>query len=174
MTLVCAVCGVKNSGKTTLIEKLIREYAVRGIRTAVIKHDGHDFSCDIPGTDSSRFYEAGAYGTAVFSDNRVFVHRKEIGLINDRIKWEKEKATELASMFPDADLILLEGLKNTTLPKIEVVRGAISAAPASNPEGRFLIVTDLEPDGFEEKVLGFEQISEIAELILELSPYDRD
>ena len=68
MTAVCAVCGVKNTGKTTLIEKLIREYAARGVRTAVIKHDGHDFICDVPGTDSSRFYEAGAYGTAVFSD----------------------------------------------------------------------------------------------------------
>lgn len=84
MTRVCAVCGVKNSGKTTLIEKLIREYTARGVRTAVIKHDGHDFACDIPGTDSSRFYEAGAYGTAVFSDNRIFVHRQEIGRQPDR------------------------------------------------------------------------------------------
>ena len=168
MTAVCAVCGVKNSGKTTLIEKLIREYAARGVRTAVIKHDGHDFTCDIPGTDSSRFYEAGAYGTAVFSDKRIFVHRLEINLQPDSEKWEKEKITEFVSLFPDADLILIEGLKNASLPKIEIVRKGITDAPVSNPEGRFLIVTDFEPDHFGEIVLGLEQISEIAELIYPL------
>ena len=165
MTSVCSVCGVKNSGKTTLIEKLIREYSARGVRTAVIKHDGHDFTCDVPGTDSSRFYKAGAYGTAVFSDNRIFIHRQEIGRQPDREKWEKEKITEIVSMFPDADLILVEGLKNSSLPKIEIVRKGISDVPVSNPEGRFLIVTDFEPGHFEEKTLGLEQIGEIAELL---------
>lgn len=168
MTAVCAVCGVKNSGKTTLIEKLIREYAARGVRTAVIKHDGHDFTCDVPGTDSSRFYEAGAYGTAVFSDNRIFVHRLEINRQPDSEKWEKEKITEFVSLFPDAEVILIEGLKNSSLPKIEIVRKGISDVPVSNPEGRFLIVTDFEPDHFGEKVIGLEQISEIAELIYPL------
>ncbi|MBQ3407170.1 MAG: molybdopterin-guanine dinucleotide biosynthesis protein B [Lachnospiraceae bacterium] len=168
MTSVCAVCGVKNSGKTTLIEKLIREYAARGVRTAVIKHDGHDFTCDIPGTDSSRFYEAGAYGTAVFSDKRIFVHRLEINRQPDSEKWEKEKITEFVSLFPDAEVILIEGLKNSSLPKIEIVRKGISDAPVSNPEGRFLIVTDFEPDHFGEKALGLEQIGEIAELIFPL------
>jgi molybdopterin-guanine dinucleotide biosynthesis protein B len=162
---VCAVCGVKNSGKTTLIEKLIREYAARGVRTAVIKHDGHDFTCDVPGTDSSRFYEAGAYGTAVFSDNRIFVHRREIGGQPDRETWEKEKVTELVSLFPDADLILVEGLKNSSLPKIEIVRRGISENPVSNPEGRLFIVTDFESGTFGEKVLGLEQIGEIADLL---------
>ena len=168
MTRVCAVCGVKNSGKTTLIEKLIREYAAREVRVAVIKHDGHDFTCDVPGTDSSRFYVAGAYGTAVFSDNRIFVHRQEISRQPDREKWEKERIAELVSLFPDADLILVEGLKNSSLPKIEIVRKGISDAPVSYPEGRFLIITDLEPGCFGEKVLGFEQIGEIAELLYPL------
>ena len=173
MTSVCAVCGVKNSGKTTLIEKLIREYAARGVRTAVIKHDGHDFTCDIPGTDSSRFYKAGAYGTAVFSDNRIFIHRLEISRQPDSEKWEKEKIKEIVSLFPDADLILIEGLKNASLPKIEIVRKGISDAPVSNPEGRFLIVTDFEPDCFKENVMGVEQIGEIAERILEALPSDK-
>ena len=62
---VIAVCGRKNSGKTTLIERMIRELSERGLKTAVIKHDGHDFTCDIPGTDSDRFMEAGAAGAAV-------------------------------------------------------------------------------------------------------------
>ena len=70
---VLAVCGVKNSGKTTLIEKLVRRFAALGYSVAVLKHDGHEFSCDVPGTDSYRFWEAGACGTAVFSGSQLFI-----------------------------------------------------------------------------------------------------
>ena len=70
-----AVCGQKNSGKTTLIERMIRELSERGLKTAVIKHDGHEFTCDIPGTDSDRFMQAGAAGTAVYSSSQLFVRK---------------------------------------------------------------------------------------------------
>ena len=73
---VLAVCGVKNSGKTTLIEKLVRRFAALGYSVAVLKHDGHEFSCDVPGTDSYRFWEAGACGTAVFSGSQFFIRKK--------------------------------------------------------------------------------------------------
>lgn len=166
---VCVVCGAKNTGKTTLIERLLGEYAARGIRTAVIKHDGHDFTCDVPGTDSSRFYEAGAYGIAVFSSSRIFVHRRESHMHGDRNAWEAEKAAELAALFPDAEIILIEGLKNTSLPKIEVVRSEISDSPISNTAGRFLIVTDLPQDRFDGKTLNFAQIEDIADMVLAYS-----
>ncbi len=170
---ICVICGIKNSGKTTLIRALIGELTARGLRTAVIKHDGHDFSCDVPGTDSSLFYEAGAYGTAVFSRNRMFVHRTETCRMGDKkedredtAKWEQEKAQELIALFPEADMIFIEGLKNTPLPKIEVVRAGFLTKPVSNPKGRFLIVTDLPAESFDEKVLGPGQVSEIADEIL--------
>lgn len=51
---VFAISGYKNSGKTTLICRLIPELKRRGYRVAVIKHDGHDFVGDVPGTDSFR------------------------------------------------------------------------------------------------------------------------
>ena len=51
--IFAAICGVKNSGKTTLTEGIIRTLTARGLKTAVIKHDGHEFECDIAGTDSS-------------------------------------------------------------------------------------------------------------------------
>lgn len=152
------VCGVKNSGKTTLIEKLVRELSARNIKTAVIKHDGHDFACDIPGTDSYRFQKAGAYGTAVFSEYRAFVHKEGCG----------EREEELIRQFPEADVIFLEGLKDSTYPKIEVIRKAVSDRPASNPEGRMLIVTDWEPDRFDEETAGLEEIEKIIQKITEL------
>lgn len=57
---VLAVSGVHNSGKTTLLEKLLPVLRSRGLKVGVIKHDGHDFTPDVPGTDSYRLREAGA------------------------------------------------------------------------------------------------------------------
>lgn len=153
---VMAVCGLKNSGKTTLIASLVRELSSRGCRTAVIKHDGHDFACDVPGTDSSRFMEAGACGTAVYSENRLFVHR--LGFSGD--------GKDLVPLFPGADVVLIEGMKDSALPKIEVVRRDIGDRTVSNPAGRVLIVTDYPPGTFEEKQASFEEIGRIADAVL--------
>lgn len=101
------ICGYKNSGKTTLITKLISILKERGYRVAVIKHDGHDFESDVPGTDSWRHQKAGAYGTAVFSGQRMMV-TKECRDINEE---------QLAAFFPEADIILIEGLKHSSYPK---------------------------------------------------------
>lgn len=153
---IVAVCGTKNSGKTTLLVRLVRELTGRGVRVAVIKHDGHDFTCDIPGTDSYRFQEAGAYGTAVYSRYRTFVHK--LG--------EPEPET-LIRQFPEADLIFIEGMKDSTYPKLEVVRKAVSDAPVSNPTGRFLLVTDWEAGHFQEPTAGFDELETIIHKIME-------
>ena len=148
MSKVIAVCGVKNSGKTTLINKLVRAYTERGLKVAVIKHDGHDFDCDIPGTDTHSFTESGAYGTACYSKDRIFVHKKA------RSENAEETAKSLMELFPEADLIFVEGLKGSSLKIIEVIRKDISDKPASDPEGRFLIVTDLPGEKFREETAG--------------------
>lgn len=102
-----AICGFKNTGKTTLVTKLIPELNKRGLKVAVIKHDGHDFEGDVPGTDSYRHKKAGAYGTAVFSKNRMLIQKEVQGMDEMR----------LASFFPEADVILLEGFKDSDYPK---------------------------------------------------------
>lgn len=157
MRYVIAICGIKNSGKTTLIEKLVNSFAEDGKKVAVIKHDGHDFDCDIPGTDSYRMTAAGAYGTAVYSANRMFVHRIGTG----------EKERELLELFPEADIIFLEGLKDSIYPKIEVIRSERSKKPVSNPEGRFLIATDLDVDRFGERAVNLNDIDAIKEVIMD-------
>ena len=155
---VIAVCGVKNSGKTTLIEKLLKELTKRQIKTAVIKHDGHDFCGDVQGTDSWRFSQAGAYGIGVYSSQRMLIHKEK-----------KDVNVEIMSeMFPEAELILLEGGKESCYPKIEVVRQGISTTPVSNPEGRFLLVTDYPLEQFSEVSLGFDEIEQIVEEILKV------
>ena len=101
------ISGYKNSGKTTLITKLIPELKRAGLKVAVIKHDGHDFESDVPGTDSYRHQKAGAYGTAVFSKNRVLITKECEGIDEQMI----------AKAFPEADIILIEGLKHSSYPK---------------------------------------------------------
>ena len=166
-TYFAAVCGVKNSGKTTLTEGIIRNLSARGLKTAVIKHDGHEFECDVPGTDSCRFVEAGAFGAAVFSKGQFFV-RKKGDFPGSEDKAGMLRMLELLTgSFPEADVILAEGMKGLPVPKIEVVRSAVSRRPASNPEGRFLVVSDIPEDEIGEKTLPFGDLEGIVEAILQ-------
>ncbi|MFR7443500.1 MAG: molybdopterin-guanine dinucleotide biosynthesis protein B [Sellimonas intestinalis] len=71
------VAGDKNTGKTTLMEELIRRLTNRGWKVAAIKHDGHDFEADREGTDSWRHYHAGAYGTVGFRTGNTSSSRKK-------------------------------------------------------------------------------------------------
>ena len=111
---ILAISGTKNSGKTTLIEALIPIFSDMGLKVAVIKHHGHKFGEEIPdreGTDTYKFLAKGAYATTVFDDDLyMLVKRKPVD------------ETELIEHFSDADLILLEGFKFSSWPKIELVR----------------------------------------------------
>lgn len=130
---VIAICGIKNSGKTTLIRKLIPQLNRLGYRVATIKHDGHEFESDVPGTDSYYHQKAGAYATAVYSKSQFMITKRTTGITNEM----------LMEFFPEADLILIEGCKECEYPKIEVIRSINGNEPASNPKGRFLIATDI-------------------------------
>lgn len=153
---VIAVSGVKNSGKTTVLEKLVAALAARGVRTAVIKHDGHSFEPDRPGTDTGRHLAAGAVGTAVFDGEKFQLVRR--AAVTEE---------ELIALFPDADLILLEGFKHSAWPKVEVVRGGNSDGPVCDPATLLALVTDLPLRRPGLPVLGLEDTDGLVELILE-------
>lgn len=157
--IVVAISGVKNSGKTVFIEKLLPVLAGYGIKTAVIKHDGHRFSPDVPGTDSCRCLEAGACGAAVFDAEKMMV---------TRLTPVTEK--ELISLFPEADVILLEGFKYSTYPKIELVRHGISEKPVCDPATLLALATDtsLVIEGVE--CIGLNDTERAAGLIAGLLP----
>ena len=134
-TALLVVSGVKKSGKTSLIESLLPLLADRGIRTAVIKRDAHSFTPDTPGTDSFRYFQAGACGSAVYDKEKFSVSRR--APVTER---------ELIEFFPDADLIILEGFKYSSYPKLELIRSGVSSEPISNPETCIALVSDLELD----------------------------
>lgn len=103
-----AIVGYKNTGKTTLIERLVRECNSRGLRVATLKHDGHDYSFDHPGTDSWRMRQAGAQVVAVVSPQQYVLQ-------------DFRPCPPLQSVLEricEVDLILVEGWKKGPLPKL--------------------------------------------------------
>ena len=133
MAELVAVSGVKNSGKTTFLAALIPELKALGLHVAVIKHDGHSFLPDREGTDTFRLLEAGAMGTAVFDGEKF-----------QAVKYARVSENELSALFPEADLILLEGFKHSPWPKIEILRGSVSREPVCDPAALLALVTDTE------------------------------
>ncbi len=114
MIPIVSIVGKSDSGKTTLIEKIVPELIRRGYRVITVKHDLHSFEIDKEGKDSWRHKLAGACGVIISSPQKV-------ALIRDV---DKDKSLEeLRDSFGgDADLILSEGYKKDVQPKIEVFR----------------------------------------------------
>ncbi|MGI6095772.1 MAG: molybdopterin-guanine dinucleotide biosynthesis protein B [Lachnospiraceae bacterium] len=152
---ILAVSGVKNSGKTTFLTKLIPALTEKGYRVAVIKHDGHDFQPDVEGTDSYRMREAGAYGCGIFSSGKWMVIKEEPHV----------SEIQLMEAFPEADIILLEGFKGSDYPKFEIVRSGISEMPVCKAETLLAVVTDVKtiPEGM--LTVGLDDISSCIEIL---------
>ncbi len=110
-----AACS--NSGKTTLIEKVVRILKARGLRVAVIKHASAGFELDKPGKDSWRFQQAGADTVILVGPGRIAVMRN--------IEHEPSPE-ELERAAGDADIVIHEGFKKTALNLIEVFRSGAS------------------------------------------------
>ncbi len=119
---VFGIVGWKNSGKTTLIERLIREFGARGLSVSTIKHVHHAFDIDVPGKDSYRHREAGAQEVLVTSGGRW-------ALMHELRGAPEPDLNKLVEHLSPCDLVLVEGFKCDTHPKIEVLR-------ASGDEGR--------------------------------------
>ena len=154
---VIVICGIKNSGKTTLIRSLIPKLNSLGYKVATIKHDGHEFESDVPGTDSYYHQKVGAYGTAVYSKSQFMITKKE----------EHSSPEQLMGYFKEADFILIEGCKESSYPKIEVIRSVNHNEPVSNPKGRFLIVTDIKDYQGAKDWVTFEETDKIVGVMVE-------
>jgi len=114
MIPIISIVGKSDSGKTTLIEKLIPELTRRGYRIATVKHDVHGFEVDREGKDSWRHKQAGAHTVVLSSPQKIALIRnveKDLNLEEIRGK-----------MIQDVDLIISEGYKKDAQPKIEIFR----------------------------------------------------
>jgi molybdopterin-guanine dinucleotide biosynthesis protein B len=117
MAAIVSFVGKSNSGKTTLIEKVIVELTSKKYKVATIKHTAEEATLDTPGKDTWRHLHAGSKATAIGSDKRIVL-----------IKPVKRKSTveEMARLLgEDYDIIITEGFKQGPYPKIEVHRKEI-------------------------------------------------
>jgi len=113
MNKVIGVAGFKNSGKTTLVEKLVSELTRRGRRISTVKHAHHSFDIDHEGRDSFRHRKAGAGEVAVVSRHRW-------AIIHESRGEEPPPLDEILSKLAPCDLVIVEGYKRDTHDKIEV------------------------------------------------------
>ena len=118
---IISIISKKNSGKTTLMEKLIPELSRRHYRVGTIKHDTHGFEIDHEGKDTWRHKQSGAK-TVVISSPR------KLSLIQD-VDQEVSLDEIAGAYFGDMDLVLTEGYKRETKPQIEVFRSAAHQSP---------------------------------------------
>ncbi|MCU0953264.1 MAG: molybdopterin-guanine dinucleotide biosynthesis protein B [Hyphomicrobium sp.] len=115
---VIGIAGWKNSGKTTLVVRLIEEFTRRGLRVASVKHSHHDVSVDVEDTDSAHHRRAGARDVVLVGPDRwALIHEGA----------EQDPAPSLENILPllsAADLVIVEGFKSAHVPKIEARRSA--------------------------------------------------
>jgi molybdopterin-guanine dinucleotide biosynthesis protein B len=115
--VVSFVAASSNSGKTTLIEKVVVILKARGLRVAVVKHASSGFDLDSPGKDSWRFQRAGA-------DPVVLVGPDRLARIENISR--APAADELVRMAGDVDVVIYEGFKRHAENRIEVFRFGVS------------------------------------------------
>jgi molybdopterin-guanine dinucleotide biosynthesis protein B len=130
---VVAIVGRSKTGKTTLIEKLIRELRSRNYRIATIKNTLHKADFDIPGKDTWRHMQAGSEATALSSADSIMIIKKKSG--------SNDLEQILRFYDNDYDLIIVEGYKESDLPKIEVHRKE-KGSPLSNLTELLAVATD--------------------------------
>ena len=119
-----AFIGYQNSGKTTLVEKVIAALTARGVRVGTVKHHGHaGFDIDVPGKDSWRHAQAGSRHVGVVSATRYAEYADtEAEFSLDR----------LLARYTDVDVVLVEGYKSAGLPNIVVARSGVDRLRGAN------------------------------------------
>ena len=106
---ILAVCGWSGSGKTTLIESVLPGLCEKGLKVAVLKHDRHRIEVDRPGKDSDRLFSAGA---------DVMLQSVTEGFVRTHQSGTDALYRTLNELIERYDLVLVEGCKDTPLPKI--------------------------------------------------------
>jgi molybdopterin-guanine dinucleotide biosynthesis protein B len=162
--IVCFV-GRSNSGKTTLIERLIPELTQAGYRVATIKHAGHGFDLDTEGKDSWRHKQAGASQVVVLSKGSLAMFAD----VPEELPLE-----EVRDRFVDngIDLIIAEGWKSEGLPKVIVVREELQEVNVSL-EG-LLAVASIKPIETEVPCFDRDDVQGLAKVIISRFPRQVD
>jgi len=130
-----AIVGKSDSGKTTLVEKVVPELIKLGLRVGTVKHDAHSFEIDHPGKDSWRHGQAGAEAYVIASPERLaFIQKLSV---------ELELVEIVERFYQGFDIVVAEGYKRSAPHRVELFRvGAGHAEPLCAPGEAIALVTD--------------------------------
>lgn len=152
---VVAFIGRSNSGKTTLIEKLLPEITRRGYRVGTLKHTHHDIDLGNKKKDSNRHKNAGATMAVVASPSIVSMVKS----------WHNPTFMDLLHQFAGMDLVIVEGYKTEDLTKIEVHYSGTHKEPLNLPEQEIVAVASDQPDPRKVRQFGLDDITSLADFI---------
>lgn len=156
---IYGVVGWKNNGKTTLVEGLVRTFTARGLSISTIKHAHHGFDIDQPGRDSFRHREAGAREVLVGSAKRW-------ALMHEVASEDEPGLEDLLARLTPVDLVIVEGYKRDSHPKIEVRRAEALREPISANDATVrAIATDAVVAGEALPQFGLDDLDGIARFI---------
>lgn len=156
--IVNVVASCSNTGKTVLIEGLIKEIKNRGYTVATIKHDVHGFYIDKEGKDTWRHRKAGAEAVIISSKERMALIRE----VQEEIPLE-----ELIKQVEDFDFIIIEGYKKSKYRKLEVYRQGISNKIITPKEKLIGVASDVSLSLEGIRVVDLNNYEEIANLVIE-------
>lgn len=161
LTNVVGIVGWKNSGKTTLVTELVRHFRGRNLTVSTVKHAHHGFDIDQPGKDSFQHREAGAGEVMIASDKRwALMAEHDLGA--------RPALRDLVTRLSPADIVLAEGFKSDSHPKIEMHRDLSQPLIARDDPSIIAVVTP-EPKALADcpcPILARNNIEAIGELVL--------
>ena len=160
-TPVIGIAGWKNSGKTTLVTRLIAEFTRRGLRVASVKHAHHEADIDHEGTDTFRHRAAGAIEVALVTSRRW-------ALIHELGETAEPALAETLGRLSPSDIVVVEGYKREPIPKIEARRLAAAKSDALAPDDSTIIAVaaDHKADGAGRPVFGLDDVAAICDFIV--------
>uniref|UniRef100_A0A832A0N0 Molybdopterin-guanine dinucleotide biosynthesis protein B n=1 Tax=Desulfacinum infernum TaxID=35837 RepID=A0A832A0N0_9BACT len=155
--IVCIV-GASNVGKTTFLEKLIPALGRRGYRVGTVKHDVHGFHMDREGKDTWRHAQAGAQTIAISSPMRV----ASIRSVPEELPLEEV----VSRYFWDEDIVLAEGFKRSSFPKIELFRPEIEPQPLCSPSDNLIALVSDAAVAMDVPRFAFSDVEGLADFLL--------
>ena len=158
---IIGIIGWSGSGKTSLLSDLLPVLIAKGFTVSTMKHTHHDFDMDQPGKDSYRHREAGAQEVLLTS-------RKRWALLHELRDAPEYEMDELIAKMAPVDILLIEGFKSHSYPKIEVNRPSLGKKLlCRTDESVVALATDEGVDDVGVPLLDLNNIDAIADFIVE-------
>ena len=156
------IVGRKNSGKTTLVVDLVTVLREQGLCVGTVKHTHHQHQLDTPGKDSFRHSEAGAEVVGILTPGVDAVFRK--AKTSDT---SADRYDQIAPLYSDCDLVVVEGDSQCAATKVEVWRDAVNEPPLAQTDQSILAVVSDDAVSVDQPVWSRADVEAIATRVRE-------